>query len=154
MVKRRLKVEFKIEKDNTLFLLRQNTEWAKVKLSPCFPKSHPDKYFSVRDDKDIEVKLIESLDQLDVDNKKIIEDYLKVRTFSYEIIGIHTANEEFGVRHWEVKTKQGQRCFQTELDSWPQIQDDGRILIEDIFGDQYVITNLLFGHKVLNSYVE
>lgn len=154
MEKRRLQVEFKIEKDNTLFLLQQNAQWAKVKLLPCFPKSNPNSFYSVRDDKDKEIQLLENLDDLDVDNKKIVEDYLKIRTFSFEIVGVFQADEEFGVRHWEVKTKQGDRSFQTELDSWPQIQDDGRILIDDLYGDQYVIHNLEFGHKVLNSYVE
>lgn len=146
-------VEFKIEKDNTLFLL-QNAVWTKVVLKPCFPKSHPTKYFSVRDDKDKEISLLETLETLDDDNRSIVEDYLKVKTFSFEIVGIHNAEEEFGVRHWDVKTKQGERSFQTELDAWPQIQDDGRIIIDDLYGDQYIIRNLEFGHKILNSYVE
>ena len=119
-------MEFKLEQDNTLFLLQQKTQWAKVSLKPCFPKSHPNKYFSIRDEKDKELHLLETLDKLDDDNKKIIEDYLSIRSFNYEVIGIHHVDEEFGVRHWEVKTKQGERSFQTELDVWPQIQDDGR----------------------------
>lgn len=147
-------MEFKIDVDNTLFLLQQNAQWAKVTLKPCFPKSHPDKYFSVRDDKEKELYLLESLLNLDEDNKKIIEEYLKVQSFNYEVIGIHHVDEEFGVRHWEVKTKQGDRSFQTELDAWPDIQADGRILIDDLFGDQYEIRNLEFGHKILDSYIE
>ena len=63
---RRYQVEFKIEKDNTLFLL-QNAVWTKVVLKPCFPKTHPTKYFSVMDDKDKEIRLLETLETLDYD---------------------------------------------------------------------------------------
>lgn len=147
-------MEFKLEQDNSLFLLQQNAQWAKVVLKPCFPKSHPAEFFSVRDEKDKELSLLESLDTLDEDNRKVIDDYLKVRNFQYEIIGIYNVDEEFGIRHWEVKTKQGERVFQTELDYWPQIQDDGRILLDDLFGDQYEIKALEFGQKILMNYIE
>jgi hypothetical protein len=143
---------FKIAKNMELFFL-ENQAWKPVDLKPCFPNSNKDDYFSIRDKDGNEVHLIENLGQLDEVNRKTINDYLKFKTFRFEIIGIHKIEEDFGVRHFEVKTNQGDRNFQTNLDEWPTIQKDGTVLIDDLFGDQYYIQKLEFGKKLISDYI-
>ncbi|MFT6633634.1 MAG: hypothetical protein ACJAS4_003605 [Bacteriovoracaceae bacterium] len=143
---------FKIAKNMELYFF-QNQSWAPVDLKPCFPNSFKDKYFSIRDKDGKEVYLIESLAQLEEINRKTIIEYLKFKTFRFEIVGIHRIEEDFGVRHFEVKTNKGDRNFQTNLDDWPTIQKDGSILIDDLFGDQYCIYNLKFGQKLISDYI-
>jgi hypothetical protein len=42
-----------------------------------------------------------------------------------------------GSRRWKVRTRQGQRSFQTALDAWPRESPDGALLVEDVGGDLY-----------------
>lgn len=145
-------MEFKLAKDKKLFWLANKTWW-EVELKPCFPSSHPDKYFSVRDEKGHELALIEDLKQLDEQNRHIVENYLSFKNFVFEVKGIYNIDEDFGLRHFEVKTSKGDRCFQTPLDEWPMICEDGTVIIDDLHGEQYQIRDLDFGRKILEAYL-
>lgn len=144
-------MEFKLENDHSLYL-RKNNLWLEVELKNCFPDSRPDQFFSIRDDSKKEICLLKSLDELDEVNRKVIETYLKFKNFLYEIKGIYTIDEEFGVRHWDVETLQGRIVFQTELDLWPEESSSGGIVIRDIYADQYQINSLDFGADILARY--
>lgn len=146
------RMNFKIAEDKKLFWL-QNKTWWEVELKPCFPTSNPNKYFSIRDEKGNELSLIENLDNLDDENRSIIENYLSFKNFVFEILGIYTVDEDFGLRHFEVKTSKGDRCFQTPLEDWPEVDEDGTIRINDLYGEQYQIKKLEFGHEILEAYV-
>lgn len=145
-------MEYKIDKDMSLYTLI-NEQWTRVDLKPCFPVSNSDKFFSVRDKDGKEIKLIKSLEDINELSRNTIKEYLRFKTFKFEITGIHLIEEDFGVRHFEVETKEGSRNFQTELDKWPNRLSDGSILIEDIYGDQYRVLNLDFGIKLLSDYI-
>jgi hypothetical protein len=45
--------------------------------------------------------------------------------------------EEFELRRWRVRTRQGERSFQTRLDEWPRPTPGGGLLIRDLAGDLY-----------------
>lgn len=38
---------------------------------------------------------------------------------------------------WKVRTRAGERVFQTALDTWPRDLADGTHVIENVFGDIY-----------------
>lgn len=144
---------FKLDKNMELFsLVDQN--WKQVDISPCFPKTLPQKYLSVRNSDGKEIKLIEDLEDLDLVNRKTLEDFLRFKMFNFEITGIYKVEEEFGVRHFEVKTGQGDRLFQTELDAWPTVTPNNQVQIKDIYGDNYTIKNLEFGQALLQPLIE
>jgi glycine/D-amino acid oxidase-like deaminating enzyme len=57
--------------------------------------------------------------------------------FVLEVTAIEAIEEDFEVRRWSVKTRQGPRRFQTALDAWPRPASDSGILIEDVAGDLF-----------------
>ena len=146
-------MEFKLTEDRTLFLLR-NKQWSKVELKPCFPLTHKQKYFSIRDEEGKELEFLENLDELDEINSKLVESYLNFKSFKFKVQGIYKIEEDFGVRHFEVKTQIGDRNLQTSLENWPKLQKDGSYIIEDIYGDQYLVDKLEFGTKEFSAYIE
>ncbi len=145
-------MQFKMAEDKKLFWL-SDENWTSVEIKACFPNSHPNKYLSVRNDKGVELALIEKLEDLSVEARSIVHDYLKFKSFVFEIIGIYKIEEDFGLRSFEVKTKSGDRCFQMALDDWPEVNSRGNIHLEDLHGEQYSIENLEFGAKILSAYV-
>lgn len=145
-------MEFKLAKDHKLFWLK-NKSWLEVELKACFPTSHPDKYFSIRDEQGQELALLENLNILDDQNKRIVESYLSFKSFVFEVTGIYEIEEDYGLRHFEVKTNKGDRSFQMALEVWPQVFEDGTIVFDDLHGEQYHVKNLEFGHKTLEAYL-
>ncbi|MBT4792280.1 MAG: DUF1854 domain-containing protein [Halobacteriovoraceae bacterium] len=144
---------FKLEDNMALSYLVEKI-WCAVEVKPCFPLTDVAHFFSVRNDDGAELLLIESLSDLEKEDQPIIQRYLNFKTFCFEIIGLYQVEEDFGVRHFEVKTKQGDRNFQTKLDDWPKKMPNGSFLITDLNGDEYFISSLEFGSKLLASYVE
>jgi hypothetical protein len=49
--------------------------------------------------------------------------------------------EEVEIRQWTVETRQGSRSFQTHLDDWPRALPNGDLLIRDVAGDLYRLSN-------------
>jgi hypothetical protein len=145
-------MEFKLEENNTLKMLRYD-KWVKVELQNCFPRTKPNSFYSIRDEKKVELELLEDFYKLDDRNKAIMKKYLAKRNFVFTIVGIYNISEEFGIRHWEVMTTEGKRLFQTELELWPEELQAGGIIIRDIYSDQYKIESLKFGSDFLARYV-
>lgn len=114
-------------------------KWVPVNLSPCFPWSGEDRFISLRDDEGNEHALIESIEDLSPDNQKRIRDSLYTGQFTFEISKIHAIDRNFELRTWHVDTIHGSRHFQTMLDDFPQILENGTILITDLAGDIYEI---------------
>jgi hypothetical protein len=145
-------MEFKIAKDKKLFWL-QNKSWCEVELKPCFPNSDPNNFFSILDNEGNELTMLNSLEMLDEQNKKILNEYLSFKCFSFEVLGIYKIEDDFGLRHFEVKTSAGDKCFQMQLDEWPKVDEQGNVVFDDLYGEQYFIKNLEFGEKLLKPYL-
>lgn len=143
---------FKVDDDKKLYYFHSEA-WLPVKMEPCFPLSHPDKFFSLRTEKDKEVHLFETISEFSKADQKILRSYLKFKNFEFEVTGIYGIDEDFGVRNFRVQTSLGDRNFQTELDEWPEKADDGVISISDLYGERFVINHLEFGEKLLLAYI-
>jgi hypothetical protein len=144
-------VNFKIDTAKNLYYLN-NTIWDEVELKSCFPISSENSMYSVLNKEGAEVLLIDDIKSMDDQDKKIIEEYFTFKKFRFLIKGFYSVEDNFGIRQFDVLTQVGQRTFQTELDSWPKIFED-KILITDIYGDQYWVEDLEFGDKLLKSLV-
>lgn len=142
----------KINHNMELKFLHKN-EWIPVDLKPCFPNSYENDFFSIRNRDGEEVYLIENILNLEEVDQNTIKKYLEFKTFKFRISGIYKVEEDFGVRHFEVKTFSGDRNFQTNLDDWPKVQKNGNVCIEDIFGDQYFFSQLEFGESLISDYI-
>jgi hypothetical protein len=103
----------------------------------CFPWSEPQRFISLRDDKNNELMLVNDLAQLDPASRKALELALLESGFVLEIIRIDSIEEEYEIRNWKVVTKQGARTFQTERDAWPRAVPGGGLLVRDVAGDLF-----------------
>lgn len=126
--------------DGRLFAVKNGKRTA-VKVCRCFPWSEPNRFVSLRDEKDAEVALIDDLAVLDPSSRGVLELALAEVGFVLEIERIESCEDVFEIRNWKVKTKQGARTFQTALDAWPREVPRGGYLIKDISGDLYFVPN-------------
>lgn len=136
------------EKDGGLRLTRRTDGrlWAvldgesvAVNVVRCFPWSAPSRYLSLRDDEDREVAFVRAGDELDADSQEVLDEALVAAGFVLEVEAIEELEEDFEVRCWKVRTRQGARRFQTALETWPRVAPDGGLLIEDVAGDLFRI---------------
>jgi hypothetical protein len=144
-------VNFKIDSAKNLYFL-DNETWEEVDLRSCFPVSSEHSMYSVLNTEGAELLLIEDIQSIDGENKKILDDYFTFKRFKYLIRGFYSVEDNFGIRQFDVLTQLGKRTFQTELDSWPKVLKD-KVLITDIYGDQYWVEDLEFGDKFLKALV-
>jgi hypothetical protein len=124
--------------DGRLFL-EQEGRWIPVALTECFPWTRPGEFISLRDREKKEVALVRELTELSESSQAALRKALEVSGFAFEIVRLIEIEKDFELRRWKVETRQGERRFVTKLEDWPRVLDDGRVLIEDLAGDVYVI---------------
>lgn len=108
-----------------------------VKVRQCFPWSEPHRHFSLRDDDDEELALIENPAELGRESRLALEQALAEAGFVFEVTRVVDIDEEIEIRFWRVETRQGARGFQTHLDDWPRELPGGGMLVRDVAGDLY-----------------
>lgn len=126
--------------DGRIWALRGRDERA-VTVRRLFPWSMPGRYVSLRDEEDNEVALIRDVADLDSESAVVLERALAEAGFVLEITRIIEIEEEIEIRNWVVETRQGLRMFQTRLDDWPRELPGGGILIPDVGGDLYLVSD-------------
>ncbi|MFT5125080.1 MAG: hypothetical protein ACI9TH_005160 [Kiritimatiellia bacterium] len=130
-----------IRKDNCrLALVRDGVETT-VNVRKCFPWQTPHGFISLADEEGAEIALIQSLDELDAASRQVLKEALDVIGFTLEITRILSLEKEIEIRNWKVETQAGIRRFQTLLDEWPNRVAGGRLIIRDVCGDLYSITD-------------
>jgi hypothetical protein len=108
----------------------------------CFPWSAPGTHVSLRDHEENEIALVEDVGGLDPQSRAAVEKALAESSFVMEIVRIDSIDEEFEIRAWNVRTRQGPRRFQTRRDAWPRELPGGGHLIRDVAGDVYRVADL------------
>jgi hypothetical protein len=134
--------ELRLERrsDGQLWARRGESE-RPVRVSRLFPWTEPGRYVSLRDREDEEVALVSDLPALDGGSRKALEHALCEAGFVLEVEGIVAIEEEIEIRTWKVRTRQGARSFQTLRDEWPREMPDGSLLIRDVAGDLYRVSD-------------
>ncbi len=112
-----------------------------VRAVRCFPWSEPGRYVSLRDAEDEEVALVRDLSELKPGARRALALSLLEAGFVLEIEGVEDVQEEIEIRHFRVRTRQGERRFQTLRDEWPRELPSGGLLIRDVAGDLYLVRN-------------
>lgn len=110
-----------------------------VRLVRCFPWSAPGQHLSLRDDQDREVVFVGDLAELDPASQAVLAEALHAAGFVLEVTAIEGLEEDFEIRRWTVRTRQGRRQFQTALEAWPRKDPRGGLLVEDVAGDLFRI---------------
>ena len=131
-------LSFRLRRDSagTVWLDRNGTS-TRVHLHLCFPWTEPQRFLSLRDEDKNELALIKDPDELDADSRAALEKLTEESRFVFPITGIESADPDFELRVWKVRTQGGPRQFQTKLDDWPRPLPDGSLLLRDISGDLY-----------------
>jgi hypothetical protein len=122
-------------------LLQGNGGTVPVRPVVCFPWSEPDSYISLRNEAGLEVGFVHSTAELDHSSRQALETTLRQTRFVFEVIAINNIEDEFELRTWLVETRQGPRSFQTKLDEWPRALENGAVIIRDVAGDFYQISD-------------
>lgn len=131
---------FRTEADGRLALRYGGREYPSVSVRRCFPWSEPERFFSIRDAEGTEVLVVEALADLDSESARALARALNESSFVFEIETIEDIREEFELRLWRVRTKQGgERRFQTKLNAWPRETPGRSLVVQDVGGDLYVI---------------
>jgi len=108
-----------------------------VHVGRCFPWSEPMSFLSLRDDDGREVALVTRPADLEESSRRALEDALAEVDFVFDVVAVLDIEEEVELRHWRVRTRQGDRSFQTRLDDWPRLLPGGGLIIRDVTGDLY-----------------
>ena len=140
---RRASVRLKLERrsDGQLWALREGIAHA-VHVNRCFPWTEPTRYLSLRStDDDEEIALIRDASELEPGSRRALEQALVEAGFVLEVEGIDEIEEEIEIRTWKVRTRQGPRSFQTPRDEWPREVPGGGMLIRDVAGDLFYISD-------------
>jgi hypothetical protein len=124
--------------DGLVWAIQDDCEVA-VRVCHCFPWSEPTRFISLRDFDDEEVALVRSAAELDPASRKVLEEALVEAGFVLQIDRILAIEEEIEIRSWKVRTRQGERSFQTPRDEWPREVPGGGLLVRDVAGDLYHI---------------
>lgn len=130
----------RISSDGRLVVLIDDVP-IRVKLRQCFPWSEPGLHLSLRDDQDREVAIVDDPEDLDDESRSAIEHAIAEAGFVLEVTRVLDIEEEVEIRQWTVDTRQGRRQFQTHLDDWPRALPNGDLLIRDVAGDLYRLSN-------------
>ena len=110
-----------------------------VRLVRCFPWSEPERMLSLRDEDDAEVALVDDVSGLVEESQQVLRGAMIEAGFVLDVIEVLAVEEDVEIRRWKVKTRQGERSFQTALDAWPREAPSGGLLIEDVAGDLFRI---------------
>jgi hypothetical protein len=111
-----------------------------VRLRQCFPWSEPHRYLSLRDAKEREIALVDDPALLGRESRDALDRALAIAGFVLTVTRIVEIEEEVEIRQWTVDTPHGRRSFQTHLDDWPRVLPGGDLLIRDVGGDLYRLT--------------
>ena len=114
---------------------------APVVVHRCFPWTEPLRHISLRDRYQREFAFVGDASELDDASRAALESALAVAGFLLEITAVEDVTEEVEIRHWVVGTRQGTRRFQTRRDDWPVEIAGGGLLIRDVAGDLYHVSD-------------
>ena len=112
----------------------------KTSVFRVFPLSHPNQYFSIQDNDGKEAGILKSLDNLDADSRRLIEQELHRRYFVPVIHRIRSVIERFGTVEWNVDTDRGPWRFTTrDLRDNALRLGGGRYILPDVDENRYEI---------------
>jgi hypothetical protein len=126
--------------DGKLWLVRAEGDVA-VEIVRCFPWTSPERYLSLRSADGQEQAFVIDAGELDRASREAVEATLARSSFVLEIVRILAVEEDFELRSWRVETAHGPRTFQTPLDGWPRELDAGGLVVEDVYGDLYRVSD-------------
>lgn len=117
----------------------------KVHCVPLFPLSDKENYISIlykKENADEEIGIIQKLKEFPKQQQELVTEEVQFRYFIPEIIDIERIYSRFRMHEWTVNTERGRKVF-TLMNMRENflVTDDGIVLVTDIEGCRYKITN-------------
>jgi hypothetical protein len=105
-----------------------------------FPHTHRTSYLSIRTRDNKEIGMVRSLDDVDEETAKLLEQQIQIRYYAPSITKLLAVKEEFGYSYWEAETDSG-ICRFTVRGGGGQVKPvtPVRFLITDVDGNRFVI---------------
>ncbi len=126
-----------------LRLTTDDRSYLVVKPAWAAPLSHPGKYLALVDGKGKQVAMFVDLDELSVENRKLVESELHHRYLTGTIHRVLEIKFELGVTYWHVATDRGDREFVTQsLHENAQWLGDDHLLVIDADGNRYEVKDV------------
>lgn len=120
----------------------------RVVILRSFPVTNPDEFLSVREPdskkqgRGKEIGMIRHMSDFDEETQKLFLEELDRRYFTPELQKINSVKDKFGYLYWDVVTTAGNVTFVLNNPfSNIRILEDGRILINDIDGNVFQISD-------------
>lgn len=131
---------FRLERrpDGRLWLTRAGEAIA-IDIVRCFPWTEPHRFLSLRDAQGNELAFVAEVRELDIESQRALALGLARSGFVLEVVAVLAVEEDFELRSFVVRTRHGERRFQTALDAWPRLLEDGGLVLEDVYGDLYKV---------------
>ncbi|MBB6052934.1 DUF1854 domain-containing protein [Armatimonas rosea] len=113
-------------------------------IARAFPLSLQDQYIGLRDAKDKDIGMLETLKGLDESSRAIVDEELERRYFVPTIRKVTKVKKEYDTVNFEVETDKGERKFSVQnLKDSIQEVGGGRILLTDRTGSRYNIPDVM-----------
>lgn len=113
-----------------------------VRVARCLPWSEPDSLISIRDDDGKELVLLETLDDLPEDTRKLVEEELFDKHFSPRVLKVLSLDEKFGFVTIEAETDRGRVQFQIKGRDEVRALSATRCVLKDVDGNMYEIPDV------------
>jgi len=137
------KIRLQKNEYNKIKLTLGEVEYPEVKPVMSSPLTNPETYVSLfeikEDKKEKEIGIIEDINKLDSESRKLVREELKKEYFMPYIIKINNMNESHGVMKFDVETDKGRRIFETRYKEDIRKLSGGRIVIKDADGNRYEV---------------
>ena len=112
-----------------------------VRIARCFPWSLPDAYISIRNADGLEIALLQTLDDLNPESRKIAEAELREKVFNPKIRRIVRGKHEFGISSFTAETDRGEVTFQIRGRDDIRFLSATRVLFRDVDGNTYELSD-------------
>jgi hypothetical protein len=117
--------------------------YADIVVVRAAPLTDPDRYICFLDASRREICILENLDGLDSNSRKVLREELEHRYLTSEISVIHAARREAGACYFYAETNRGRREFvvqeTTDTIRW---LGDHRLLLIDIDGNRFEVHDI------------
>jgi hypothetical protein len=117
--------------------------YLRVQIARAFPLAMAHKWIGLRDEKDNDIGMLETLDGMEKDSLKIMEAELERRYFIPQVLKVLSVKEEFGVVTWQVETDKGPKTYLIQdLRGSTQSVSANRVLMTDREGNRFEFPDL------------
>jgi len=151
-------VRFRRAEDGTVLMRAGEEETPIATLVGAFPLTHPQGMIALRDLQGEEIGILDCVEGLDEESRKIVREGLERSYFMPRITDILDIQESLNVVEWEVQTNKGPRSFEVR-NVRKNIRRFGsrRLVIRDVDANRYEIRDWMqlppYAQKLLEPYM-